>query len=106
MEPIAAAAIGGPLAEILLYPHRQEFLRITRPEPTRRVAGMQLNQREYTDLRPPIILPRIEEPILGAQLRVAKSRTSRSATRGIECVRRDDMQLKFGSRAVIDLHSR
>jgi predicted acylesterase/phospholipase RssA len=102
--PPSAAAVGGPFAEALLKPNRQEELRLAVAQPALFVAGGQLHQWEDGGLREMIRL--MEEPELGAQLGVSVTKMRGFIPGSVERERRDDVQLQVGQRAVVHLDRR
>jgi hypothetical protein len=62
VDPIADTAIDGPIAEAFLKPHRKKHLDVARPKPTIFVAGGQIDQRKYCNLRTPTLTFFLDEP--------------------------------------------
>src|SRR5262245_65258764 len=81
---MAATAIDGPITEALLKPHREKHLDVTRAEPAVFIAGGQIHQRKYRNLRPPTLTVLLDEPILKANRRVAVPKLHRAVGRTVE----------------------
>src|SRR5262249_45250122 len=81
VDPIAATVIQGPIAEALLKPHRKKHLDMTRSESAVFVAGGQIDQREYRNLRLPILTVLLDEPIFETNRRIAVPELNRAAGR-------------------------
>src|SRR6266404_3135982 len=93
IDPVAAAAIGRPVAEALLHPERQEFARMACAEAAMSVAGRYLQHREDADHRLPAFLILLDEPVLHAKFGVAVAGLPVPAARLVEGERRDNVKL-------------
>src|ERR1700722_15686652 len=106
IDPVTAAAIGGPIAETFLNPERKIRAHVAGTEPAIRVAGRKLDERINTEHRPPVTLVFIDEAIFEAEFGIAIAKLRRCPCGTVEDHRRDNMNLTVGNEAVIVLPRR
>ena len=104
VDPIAAATIDGPIAEALLKPHRKKHLDVADPEPPVFVAGGQIDQRKYRNLRSPTLIVFLDEPILETNRRIAVPELHRAAGRTVERGYSVDRELAIGNESVVEFY--
>src|ERR1700684_3980192 len=103
IDPVTAAAIGGPLAEAFLNPERKIRAHVAGAGPAIHVAGRKLDERINAEHRPPVALVFIDEAIFEAEVGIAIAKLRRCPCGTVECHRRDNMNLAVGDEAVIVL---
>src|SRR6202050_2466382 len=103
IDPVTAAAIGGPLAEAFLNPERKIGAHIAGTEPASHVAARKLDERVDTKHRPPIALVFVNEAVFEAEFGVA---VAIAAGLRVERQRRNNVRLSIGDDAVIVLPGR
>src|SRR6202161_4674827 len=103
IDPVTAAAVGGPLAETFLNPERKIRPHIASAEPAIHVAGRKLDERINADHRPPIVLVFVNDAVFEAEFGVA---VAIAAGLCVERQRRNYVRLSIGDDAVIVLPGR
>src|SRR5579863_5493907 len=106
IDPIAAAAIGGPIAEAFLQPDRQIDADVTSAQPAALVAGRQFDQRKHADHGPQALVVLLDEAVLEAEFGITVAELRWSAGRTVERDGRDDMELAVGNKAIIEFPGR
>src|SRR5262245_49444283 len=106
VDPIAATAINGPIAEALLKPYWKEYLDVTCAEAAIFVASGQVDLRKYRHLRSPTLTVLLDEPILEADRRIAVAELHRASGRTVECCNGVNRELSIGDDPVVDFNAR
>src|SRR5579863_1361568 len=102
IDPITAAAIGRPIAPILLQPEGQELLPISCAEPPLCVARRYFDQRKSANLRIPVVFAWIDETQLRTQFGVTGTHLQMAAGLIVEGEAADEVKLQARTSAVVD----
>jgi hypothetical protein len=105
VDPIAASAIDGPIAETLLKPHRQKHLDVAHAEAAVFVAGGQIDLWKYRSLRSPALTVLLDESVLETNRRVAIPVLHRAPGGTVERRYSVNRELAIGDEAVIKFYA-
>src|SRR5215467_4907888 len=106
VDPIAGTAVDNPIAKALLKPHGEKRLKVAYTEAAVFVAGRQIQQGKYRNLRAPTPTVFLDEPVLKANWHIAVPQPHSAAGGIVKCGHGVNCELAVRDEAVVELDAR